>query len=105
MAPAAPADDAEFLRRVSLDLTGKIPTAGEVREFLDDPQADKRRRLVDRLLDSPAYVAHFTTIEMRLMIPEAESSSRLQLSRRRSRPGSASRSPRMSASDRSSVRS
>ena len=36
--PAAPADDAEFLRRVSLDLTGKIPSAGEAHEFLEDPQ-------------------------------------------------------------------
>src|SRR4051812_37170479 len=51
--PAEPADDAEFLRRVSLDLTGKIPTAAEVRAFLDDPAPDKRTRLVDRLLESP----------------------------------------------------
>src|SRR5438067_2517184 len=45
--PAAPAGDGEFLRRVALDLTGKIPTAGEVRDFLDDPRADKRERLVE----------------------------------------------------------
>ncbi len=73
VAPAAPADDAEFIRRVSLDLAGKIPTVGEVREFLDDARADKRARLVDRLLDSPAYIGHFTNIEKRLLIPEAES--------------------------------
>ena len=73
--PAPPADDAEFIRRVALDLAGKIPTAGEVREFLDDPRADKRARLVERLLDSPAYIAHFTNIEKRLLIPEAESSA------------------------------
>jgi hypothetical protein len=71
--PAPPADDAEFLRRVSLDLAGKIPTVGEVRAFLDDARADKRARLVDRLLDSPAYITHFTSIEKRLLIPEAES--------------------------------
>ena len=38
-------------------------------EFLEDPSPEKRRRLVDRLLAGPAYVAHFTTIERRLMIP------------------------------------
>ena len=43
VAPAPPADDAEFLRRVCLDLAGKIPTAAEAREFLDDPRPDKRR--------------------------------------------------------------
>src|SRR5262245_59066807 len=53
--PAPIADDGEFLRRVSLDLIGKIPTASEARDFLDDPRPDKRAALVERLLDSPAY--------------------------------------------------
>ena len=79
--PAAPADDAEFLRRVSLDLAGRIPSAGEAHEFLEDPSPEKRRRLVDRLLAGPAYVAHFTTIERRLMIPEADTNRQLQLAR------------------------
>lgn len=52
---AAPATDAEFLRRVSLDLAGMIPTAAEARAFLDDPSPYKRARLVDNLLASPAY--------------------------------------------------
>jgi hypothetical protein len=77
--PASPADDAEFLRRVTLDLSGKIPAVGEVREFLDDPRPDKRERLVERLLDSPAYIAHFTSVEKRLMIPEAESGQQARL--------------------------
>src|SRR4051794_17225814 len=47
---AATATDAEFLRRVSLDLTGVIPTSSEAREFLDDPSPYKRVRLIDRLL-------------------------------------------------------
>ncbi len=54
--PARPADDAEYLRRVYLDLVGKIPTAAEARDFLDDPSPDKRTRLVEALLDSPAYL-------------------------------------------------
>ena len=54
---AAPlADDAEFVRRIYLDLTGTIPTAAEVRAFLDDRSADKRVKLIDKLLDSPGYV-------------------------------------------------
>tara|TARA_R110002111_G_scaffold161943_1_gene228233 strand:+ start:6243 stop:7928 length:1686 start_codon:yes stop_codon:yes gene_type:complete len=49
------ADDATFLRRVTLDLTGTIPTSDEVRVFLADESADKRTHLVDRLLDSPEH--------------------------------------------------
>jgi hypothetical protein len=61
-------DDAEFLRRVSLDLTGVIPSADDVRAFLDDPAKDKRSRLVDRLLDSPLYALHMTdTLDVMLM--------------------------------------
>jgi hypothetical protein len=52
-APLAP--DAEFLRRAYLDLTGTIPTATAAREFLADRTADKRARLIDRLLTSPGY--------------------------------------------------
>jgi hypothetical protein len=52
---AAPATDAEFLRRVMLDLAGMIPTAAEARAFLDDPSPYKRERLIDRLLASPEY--------------------------------------------------
>ncbi|MFO0907544.1 MAG: DUF1549 domain-containing protein [Isosphaeraceae bacterium] len=54
--PAPAATDAEFLRRVSLDLGGMIPTSTEAREFLDDPSPYKRAKLIDRLLASPAYV-------------------------------------------------
>ena len=54
--PAAPrCDDATFLRRVSLDVTGLLPTAREVREFLSDTSADKRTRLIDQLLASEEF--------------------------------------------------
>ena len=70
--PVAIADDGEFLRRASLDLVGKIPTASEARDFLDDPSPEKRLVLVDRLLDSPAYTTRAAEIWRQLLLPEAE---------------------------------
>ncbi len=57
--PSPLADDAVFLRRVTLDLCGRLPTAAEARAFLADTAADKRAKLIDRLLDSPDYPAYF----------------------------------------------
>src|SRR5262249_51821163 len=44
--------------RLTLDLNGRVPTAGEVQAYLADTAPDKRARLVDRLLASPAFVRH-----------------------------------------------
>lgn len=56
---AAPiASDAEFLRRVTLDLTGQIPTSEAARKFLADDDPEKRAKLIDQLLDSPEYARH-----------------------------------------------
>jgi hypothetical protein len=57
---AAITGDAEFLRRVTLDLTGRIPSTAEVREFLADTSTDKRNRAIDRLLYSPAFTDRWT---------------------------------------------
>jgi len=51
------ADDAEFLRRVWLDFDGGIPTTDEARAFLTDQAADKRTKLLDRLIAAPRYAA------------------------------------------------
>lgn len=59
--PAQPCGDADFLRRVSLDLTGTLPAAAEVEAFLAERSADKRRRKVDELLERPAYAAWWAT--------------------------------------------
>jgi hypothetical protein len=59
--PSPVCDDATFLRRLTIDLCGRLPTAAEAREFLADQDANKRQRLVDRLLDSPDYPAYFAT--------------------------------------------
>lgn len=53
--------DAEFLRRVSLDIVGTLPTAVEVEAFLADSSADKRTKKVNELLDRPAYAAWWAT--------------------------------------------
>jgi hypothetical protein len=59
---AAPAKDAEFLRRIYLDLTGTIPTSAEARAFLKDPSPGKRAALIDRLLASPEHARHLATV-------------------------------------------
>lgn len=53
--PSGMVDDSTFLRRVYLDTIGTLPTATEAREFLADSRADKRSRVIDRLLERPEY--------------------------------------------------
>ena len=67
--PAPLADDGEFLRRVYLDLTGVVPRVSEVREFLADQRPDKRARLIDKLLDSPAHATHLANTWRNIMLP------------------------------------
>ncbi|MBN9523614.1 DUF1553 domain-containing protein [bacterium] len=67
---AAPADDAEFLRRAYLDLTGRIPAPSEVHAFLTDPDPDKRAKLIDDLLDTPRHAAHFAALWRATLVPE-----------------------------------
>lgn len=57
--PSPLVDDATFLRRVTLDLCGRLPTSDEVRTFLNDATPTKREAAVDRLLESPDYPAFF----------------------------------------------
>lgn len=62
-AVAAPiAGDAEFLRRVSLDLVGRILSATDARVFLADTATDKRAKLVDALLASPEFARRMQEI-------------------------------------------
>lgn len=58
LTPARPASDAEFLRRVYLDLAGEVPTFEETVAFLDSKDAGKRDRLIDKLLADPRYARH-----------------------------------------------
>ena len=53
--PNAPATDEQLVRRLYLDIVGRIPTAAETAAFVDDKTADKRPKLIDRLLTSEGY--------------------------------------------------
>src|SRR5437879_4155512 len=72
--PAPLADDAEYLRRLYLDLAGRIPRAIEVRDFLNETTPDKRQRLIERLLEDPdashQYVNHFTNVWRALLVAQ-----------------------------------
>ncbi len=52
--------DEEFVRRIYLDLTGRLPAASDVRKFVEDEAADKRSSLIDRLLYSPPFSERWT---------------------------------------------
>jgi hypothetical protein len=69
--PAPQADDAEFLRRAYLDLTGRIPSPRDVHDFLADKNPDKRAKLIDELLDTPRYATHFAAVWRAALLPEA----------------------------------
>jgi len=57
--PSGPIGDAKFMRRVYVDIIGTLPTPDEVRNFLADTNPDKRKRLIDRLLERPEYADHW----------------------------------------------
>lgn len=90
--PAKPAGDAEFLRRLSLDLAGKIPRVADARAFLEARPAingltaqdlsrvrrERRQKLIDRLLEAPTYVTSFTDFWQAALIPEAETDQQLR---------------------------
>jgi hypothetical protein len=75
--PARLAEDAEFFRRLCLDLIGHIPTVAELKDFLDDPRSDKRARWIDELLDGPdyadPYARHFAAQWRRLLLARVPS--------------------------------
>jgi hypothetical protein len=78
--PAPPASDAEFVRRVYLDLAGRIPRNSEVQKFLADKDPAKRHKLVEELLGdtsrddgkrfNPQYVTNFTNVWRAVMLPQ-----------------------------------
>lgn len=57
--PSAPCDDATFIRRVTVDLSGRLPTTEEAAAFMADGSLDKRDRWIDQLLASGDYADYF----------------------------------------------
>jgi hypothetical protein len=77
--PASPrCDDAEFLRRASLDITGVIPPAERVTAFLDSKDPAKREKLIDDLLASSQYGRHMADVWQHLLLPRDSDNRRLQ---------------------------
>lgn len=88
--PAPRADDAVFLRRAYLDLTGVIPSVGEVREFLRDARPGKRERLIEKLLGtggksgnarrngSSRHATHLANIWQQVMLPQVNNNPRFR---------------------------
>ncbi len=56
---ALQSNDYEFCRRVYLDLTGRIPTPEQLKSFVVSPDPSKRDKLIDQLIESPAWVDHW----------------------------------------------
>ncbi|OWK43030.1 DUF1549 domain-containing protein [Fimbriiglobus ruber] len=67
--PRAVVSDEIFLRRAFLELTGTIPSVAEARDFLEDPSATKRQRLIQTLLEDKRYAEHFGRLWARTMAP------------------------------------
>jgi hypothetical protein len=59
MPPSESCDDATFIRRVTIDIAGRLPTPDETQRFLSDKDPARRDRLIDRLLDSADYADYF----------------------------------------------
>jgi hypothetical protein len=74
--PAPPAGDSQFLRRITLDLTGVIPRVSKVRQFLSETRPDKRDVLIEELLASPRYATHMATTWRNRILPHEVEPSR-----------------------------
>ncbi|MCS7044989.1 MAG: DUF1549 and DUF1553 domain-containing protein [Gemmataceae bacterium] len=75
--PSGRSGDAEFLRRVYLDLIGVIPPPGKVTEFLDSKDPEKRAKVIDELLSNERFGKSIAEIWSGLMIPRESNNRRL----------------------------
>ncbi|MCI0357084.1 MAG: DUF1549 and DUF1553 domain-containing protein [Planctomycetaceae bacterium] len=81
LARVPPADDAEFLRRVFLDLHGVVPSAERAAKFLSSGDPQKRVRLIEDLLASPRFGEHFGDMWRRCLISPLANEQRMQSDR------------------------
>jgi hypothetical protein len=73
LTPAPPTSDEQFIRRVTLDLTGKLPLPADVEEFAADKDPTKRHKLIDRLLASDEYAHHWARYWRDVLLARATS--------------------------------
>ncbi len=76
-----PADDAELLRRLYLDLVGRIPTPERAVAFLDSTDPDKRRKLINELLASQDFGRHFADVWRSRLVPRDPANTKAQVDR------------------------
>ena len=76
--PAPQIDDENLIRRLTLDLNGRIPTPSETRVFVESKESDKRAKLVDRLLASSAFIRHQANLFDAMMIAGGNRSGNLR---------------------------
>ena len=76
--PAELTTDAEFLRRVSLDISGRIPAVQEIRLFVANTDPKKRQKKVDELLNRAGYANNFSSILRQLWLPQSLEDPQLQ---------------------------
>lgn len=74
--PAARSNDAEYARRVYLDVLGRTPRVPEIRSFLEDKNPAKRAELVDRLLLMPGHSQHFASTLRTDWLPQTNNDNR-----------------------------
>ena len=67
--PSEPCSDATFLRRATVDIIGRVPTADEARAFFADSSSNRREALVDRLLEQPEFAEHWANKWVDLLRP------------------------------------
>jgi hypothetical protein len=75
--PVGAATDAEFMRRIYLDLTGRIPAVSEVHDFFDDTSPNRRELLVDRLLAHRDHATHLAALWHAVLLPNEVDLSRI----------------------------
>ncbi len=66
--PSEKSEDTEFLRRIHLDMTGKIPTVEEVLDFLKDGSPNKRSKKIEQLLEGEAYLEYWSNLWVQWLI-------------------------------------
>src|SRR6266566_286255 len=76
--PSPRSEDAEFVRRVYLDIAGVIPSAAKVAAFLDSRDPNKRAKLIDELLADPLFGKHMADIWQNLLLPRNSDNRRLK---------------------------